>query len=158
MINILGIVVHVMSWRPRFMTVARVSIRCSFGGLAPGRRSLKSFGPKLMNNAYPGAKRDEPLLCPESLPEEEMPDEFWGIRPDSHKIQNGRPCEIRHFPMDMFNLMESRTKFLQLQDPEFLPDRNCVTINTDGLVDPESMDVMEGLGMPNKLEISVSRC
>lgn len=125
--------------------------------MALGRRSLNRFGWRLSSTTYPRAKVDPPFSSLEPLPEEEMPDEFWGILPNSHKIQNGRPSELRHFPMDMFNLVESRTDFLQLQHPEFLQDRNSVTVNSDGLVDPVSMDIMEGLVMPSPQEISVLR-
>lgn len=38
----------------------------------------------------------------------------------------------------------SRDQFLQLQDPEYLWDTNCVTVRKNGLVDPESKDLLHG--------------
>ena len=111
----------------------------------PGCRGLNRFCRRLSSNTYPRAKGDQPLQTLEPLNDQEIPESFGGICPSSRKIQNGRSSELRHFPMNMFNLMESRTEFLQRQHPEFLQDRNSVTMNKDGLVDPVSMDNMEGL-------------
>ena len=131
------------------------SARCSSGGLNLGCRRLNRFDRRLSINTYHQAKVDQPLSTLEPLNDEEMPETFSDIRPSSRKVQNGRPSELRNFPMDMFNLMESRTEFLQRQHPEFLQNRNSVTINKDGLVDPVSMDNMQGLGMPNSQDIAV---
>ena len=137
---------------------ASSSTRCSPGGLTPGCRGLNRFGRRLSSSTYPRAKVDQPLQSLEPLIDQEIPKKFWDICLSSRKVQNGRPSELRHFPMDMFNLMESRTEFLQPQHPEFLQDRNSLTINKDGLVDPVSLDNMEGLGMPSSQDISVSQC
>ena len=54
--------------------------------------------------------------------------------------------DIRRVPCDLLNFMESsRDQFLQIQDPEYLWDTNCVTIGKDGLVDPDSRDPLHGI-------------
>ena len=52
---------------------------------------------------------------------------------------------LRQVPCDLLNFMESSPdQFLQLQDPEYLWDTNCVTVGKDGLVDPKSKDPLHG--------------
>lgn len=54
-------------------------------------------------------------------------------------------ADLRRVPIDLLNFMEApRDNFLQLQDPEYLWDTNCVTVGEDGLVDPGSVDPLHG--------------
>lgn len=50
-----------------------------------------------------------------------------------------RLCRQR-FPRDMLNFMNSRSKFLELKRPRTFYNVNCVTLNSDDMVDPNAIE------------------
>ena len=66
------------------------------------------------------------------------------------------PKDTRRVPCDLLNFMESSPdQFLQLQDPEYLWDTNCVSVGKDGLIDPDSKDPLHGFIIPKSVPLSM---
>ena len=55
-----------------------------------------------------------------------------------------RPAYRRSFPVATFNVMLSVKNFLEIHDPQYFYNHNCVTIESNGLVDPYHRDPDKG--------------